>query len=103
MNSSPSHYMIEIYLPHPIQDSPLIQDLRKQWSTTFEGTTAYVAQGTYLSDPPEDVTVLRVYVPVKFNREDVVGYFADRRVELESRFPDQDAFLITFSEGHLFL
>lgn len=103
MPNESSHYLIEVYLPHPIQGSQLMQDLRLQWSANFKGTTAFVAEGTYLGDPPEPVTILRVYVPTRINRDDVLDYFTARRAELERRFPDQDAFLVTFSEGHNFL
>ena len=103
MCDEPTHYLIEVYFPHPIQESKLVQELRLQWSAVFEGTTAYEAQGTYLADPPEPVTVLRVYVPISFNRAEVLDYFIARREELERRYPNQKAVLVTFSEGHRFL
>src|ERR1700677_4319075 len=97
------HYEISVYLPHPIQDSSLVQTLRTQWSSAFGGTTAYTAEGTYLNDDPEPVTVIRIFVPKTFGRADVIDYFTRRREELATTFPDQESFLVTFSDGPEFL
>jgi hypothetical protein len=76
------------YRPHPIQESALVADLRKQWSMAFGGTTTVVAEGTYLSDPVEPVTIIKVFVPPKFVQAAVMDYFRDRRIERAGRFPD---------------
>ena len=95
----PTYYAVEVYLPHPIQDSDLLADLRKQWSSAFGGTTSFTAEGTYLNEKAEPVTIIKVYVPTKFSQDAVTDYFRDRRAELARRFPDQAAFLITFEPG----
>lgn len=96
-------YQIEIYLPSPIDVSALVVELRRQWSETFGGTTSYSVGGTYRDEPAEPVTILRVFVPKKHGKEAVVSYFAARKAELKRRFPEQQEFLVTFSDGPVFL
>ena len=100
--SDSTYYMIEVYLPWPIPEAHLLEELKKEWSRGFGGTTIYPAEGTYIGEQPEKVWVLRVYVPSKLSREETIGYFKTRREELERRF-NQKCVLVTFSEGHRFL
>lgn len=95
------YYAVEVYLPHPIQDSALVKELRKQWSNNFGGTTSFEAEGTYLGDPPEKVTIIKLFVPDKFGKDEVLSYFTARREELAKRFPDQKAFLVTFAPNNV--
>ena len=101
--SNGTYYCVEVYLPVPINNSKLIRSYITQWSNSFGGTTAYVAEGRYFSDPPEVISIIRVYVPASFNRKDVIDYFNKRRIELENKFPDQKSFLITFYENVIFI
>ena len=92
-------YIVEIYLPHPINETKLVLDLRKQWSLGFGGTASFSTQGTYMEDDPEAVTIIKLYVPKKYDRQPVIAYFEARKDELAQRFPDQEEFLITFQDG----
>ncbi len=72
------YYIVEVYLPHPIQDSTLVENLRKQWSMAFGGTTSYTAEGTYLADSPETVTIIKLLIPNTFLQAEIIDYFCKR-------------------------
>ena len=83
-----------------MQESALIQELRKQWSSAFGGTTKITGEGTYLNEKPESVTVIEIFIPKdKATADEVKSYFAGRREELEKKFPEQQSILITFDPG----
>lgn len=98
-----AHFLVETYLPHPIEDSGLVRRLQQEWSAKSGGTTSLGGTGTFMGETEEDVTVLRVYVPESHGRAAVVAYFQDRKRELEQTFKNQDAFLMVMSAGHVML
>jgi len=96
-------YQVDVYLPKRVHEHPTLIPLRKEWSSSFGGTTCLSGVGTYALEPEETVFILRLYVPATFAKAEVIHYFQGLRKTLEQNFQDEEEFLIVFSEGHVFI